>query len=140
MTTKSDATRYLSKAVGTDYAYKISPMPIRIKRSFRGKARKSPELERGTRYADVAQWGKAIEVWRSGLDHARDKEAGYLAHNIAIGYEVLGDFDQALTWAETAYTRYGNEDSRTYVKQIKNRLSFEAQAQKQLGLTKSQDY
>jgi hypothetical protein len=36
LTSKGDATRYLSNAVGTDYAYKISPMPIRIKRAFRG--------------------------------------------------------------------------------------------------------
>ena len=139
LTSKGDATRYLSHAVGTDYAYKISPMPIRIKRAFRGKAKRSPELEQGTRYADVAQWEEAMDVWKSGLDKARTKESGYLAHNIAIAYEVLGDFDNALYWAETAYVRYGNKDSRTYVNQIKRRLSSEELAQRQLELGNERD-
>ncbi len=132
LTSKGDATRYLSNAAGRDYAYKIMPTPVKIRRSFRGKAKRSPELELGTRYADVGQWERALETWKSGLDRARNKEAGYLAHNIAIAYEVLGDFDQALHWAQTAYTRYGNEDSRTYVNQIKQRLSTEKLAQMQL--------
>jgi len=139
LTSKGDATRYLSQEVGTNYAYKISPMPIRIKRAFRGKAKKSPELEQGTRYADVAQWEQAMEMWKSGLDRARSKESGYLAHNIAIAYEVLGDFDNALYWAETAYVRYGNKDSRTYVNQIKRRLSSEELARRQLELGNERD-
>lgn len=134
ITTKGDATRFLSNEAGTSYAYKIAPMPIRIKRSFRGKAKKSPELELGSRYADVAQWNRALEVWKSGLDRARAKEAGYLAHNIAIAYEVLGDFDSALYWAERAYTQYGNEDARDYRKQIKRRLTSEELARNQLDL------
>jgi tetratricopeptide (TPR) repeat protein len=140
LTSKGDATRYLSNQAGADYAYKIAPMPVRIKRSFRGKSKKSPELELGTRYADVGQWERAMEAWKNGLDRAREKEAGYLAHNIAIAYEVLGDFDNALNWAETAYTQYGNEDSRSYVSKIKQRLASEELAKKQLGLTKSPDY
>lgn len=132
LTSKGDATRYLSNEAGADYAYKIAPMPIKIRRSFRGKAKRSPELELGTRYADVGQWDRALETWKSGLDRARKKEAGYLAHNIAIAYEVQGDFLNAIHWAELAYTRYGNEDSRQYVNQIKYRMSSEGLAQIQL--------
>ena len=134
LTKKGDAHKYLSRTVGNDYACKIAPMPVRVKRSFRGKSKKSPELEQGTRYADVAQWEKAMEIWKSGLSGARNKDAGYLAHNIAIAYEVLGDFDNALQWAETAYARYGNKDSRTYVNQIKRRLNAEELAQRQMGI------
>lgn len=134
LTSKRDATLYMGKAIGEDYAFKVAPMPIRISRSFRGKSKKSPELEQGTRYADVAQWGNAIDIWKSGLDRARNKEAGYLAYNIAIGYEVLGDFDSALNWAQTSYTRYGNKDARAYVNLIKNRLRAERKANQQLEL------
>jgi tetratricopeptide (TPR) repeat protein len=90
-----------------------------------------PELELGTRYADVGQWERALETWKSALDRAPEKEAGYLAHNIAIAYEVMGDFDSAIYWAKLAYTRYGNEESRSYVNQIKQRLSSEGLAQMQ---------
>ena len=132
LASKGDATRYLSNEAGADYAYKIAPMPVKIRRSFRGKAKRSPELELGTRYADVGQWERAMETWKSGLDRARRKEAGYLAHNIAIAYEVLGDFSNAIRWAETAYAQYGNDDSRVYVNQIKYRMSSEGLAQMQL--------
>jgi len=131
LTSKGDATRYLSNEAGREYTYKISPTPIQIRRSFRGKSKRSPELELGTRYADVGQWDRALETWKSGLDRARNKEAGYLAHNIAIAYEVQGDFISAIHWAELAYTRYGNEDSRQYVNQIKYRMSSEGLAQMQ---------
>ena len=136
LTSKGDATRYLSNAAGREYAYRIAPMPIRIKRSFRGKAKRAPEVEMGTRYADMGQWEKALETWKSGLGHARDKEAGYLAHNIALAYEVLGDFDNAFRWAQTAYARYGNEEARSYASQIRQRLDSEELARKQLGLRK----
>jgi tetratricopeptide (TPR) repeat protein len=132
LASKGDATRYLSNEAGSEYAYKIAPMPIQIRRSFRGKAKRSPELELGTRYADVGQWERAMETWKSGLDRARRKEAGYLAHNIAIAYEVLGEFNQAIQWAEQAYAQYGNDDSRSYVNQIKYRMSSEGLAQMQL--------
>lgn len=131
LTSKGEATKGLSQDVGKNYAYKISPMPITIRRSFRGKAKRVPELELGTRYADVGQWDRALETWKSALDRAPAKEAGYLAHNIAIAYEVLGDFDSAIHWAKLAYTRYGNEESRSYVDQIKRRLTSEGLAQMQ---------
>lgn len=114
-------------------------MPVRIVRQFRGKAKKSPELEQGTRYADVAKWSQAIDVWKSGIDRARNKEAGFLSHNIAIGYEVLGDFDQALDWAETSYVRYGNRDARDYANQVRRRLRAERFAREQLNLGYHED-
>ncbi len=134
LTSKSDATRYLSRSVGENYAYKVAPMPIRLSRSFRGKSKKSPQLEQGTRYADVAKWQEAIDVWKSGLSQARNKDAGYLAYNIAIGYEVLGDFDDALDWAETSYVRYGNKDAKDYANLIRRRIRVEQRAYDQLDL------
>ncbi len=135
LVSKGEATRFLSNAVGSDYAYKVAPMPVRIRRHFRGKSKRSPELEQGTRYADVAQWDEAIEVWKSGLDRVRrDKDAGFLAYNIAIGYEVLGDFDSALSWAETSYTRYGNKDARNYVNLMRRRIRAEELARQQMEL------
>lgn len=132
---RNDANRYLSRSVGSTYAYKIAPMPVRIARHFRGKAKKSPELEQGTRYADVAQWNEAIEVWKSGLNRVRrDKEAGYLSHNIAIGYEVLGDFEQSLEWAEKSYVQYGNKEAREYFNLVRGRMRAEQRAQDQLNL------
>ena len=129
---KSDATRYLSKRIGNDYAYKIAPMPITLNRSFRGKSKKCPALERGARLADVGNWEDALVEWKKGIRDAEDKEAGYLTYNMAVAYEVLGDFDSALSWAEKSYVKYGNKNARTYVNLIKKRLDEEEKARQQL--------
>jgi tetratricopeptide (TPR) repeat protein len=129
---KSNANKYLSAGVGEDYAYKISPMPVRISRAFYGKSKHAPELETGSRYADVNQWDEAIDEWKKGLASARKKEAGYLAYNIAIAYEVLGEYGTALTWAQDSYTKYGNKNGRNYVQSLRRRINEEAILKRQM--------
>lgn len=130
---KGDATRYLGRQAGIDYAYKIAPMPVRITRSFYGKSKKVPAMEQGSRYADVAEWDKAVDIWKDGIVTAEPKEAGKLAYNVAIAYEVLGEMDMAKEWAQTAYVKYGNKDGRTYLNTLTRRLAQEEQAKLQLN-------
>ncbi len=132
--TKADATRNLSAALGSNYAYRISPMSIRLTRSFRGKSKKSPALERGTRYADVGNWKQAAEIWRTGLISAREKDAGYFAYNIAVAHEMMGNMDEAIRWAQRSYTEYGNRDGRSYVNMLNRRIENEAIVQQQMNL------
>ena len=130
---KSDATRFLSQQVGGDYAYKVAPMPVTIRRTFYGKSRKAPALEQGARYADVGEWKSAISVWKQGIKRSPPtKQCGYLSHNIAIAYEVLGDLKTAKNWAQKSYTRYGNKDAKNYVSLIQQRLQDEQLAERQM--------
>ena len=122
---KSNANKHLARIVGGDYAYKISPMPFTISRPFYAKSKHIPEVEEGARYADVNKWEEAIDSWKRGLAKAEGKEAGRLAYNVAIGYEVLGEYGTALSWAQDAYTRYGNKDGRTYSRQLQDRIRDE---------------
>jgi tetratricopeptide (TPR) repeat protein len=130
---KGDATRILTGRICEDYTYKIAPVPIRITRRFYKKTRKAPALERGTRFADVNKWNEAVDTWRKGLEGAAEKEAGFLAYNIAIGYEVLGDYDQAIKWAQDAYTEYGNDLARSYVRVLRSRKQAEQRVDEQMG-------
>ena len=130
---KSNANKYLANNVGEDYAYKISPMPYSISRPFYGKSKRIPEVATGSRYADVNQWNEAIDEWKNGLRKARKKEAGYLAYNIAIAYEVLGEYGTALTWAQDSYTKYGNKSGRDYVWELRRRMNEEIALNKQMN-------
>ena len=132
LVSKTNASRRLSEKVGRNYAYRVSPMPIKLTRHFRGKAKKSPELEQGSRYADVAKWKEAIDVWKSGLARAPTKECGYLSHNIAIAYEVLNDMKNAKEWAQTSYVRYGNKDAKKYYDLLSRRIRNEERVKNQL--------
>ena len=129
---KSEANRFLARLIGDDYAYKVAPLPITIDRDFYGRSKHCPAVATGTRYADVNQWAKAIDEWKAGLNTAETKDAGKLAYNIAIGYEVLGEYGTALTWARDAYTKYGNKPSREYSSMLEARIRDEKLLKQQM--------
>ncbi|UII31171.1 DUF6340 family protein [Fulvivirga ulvae] len=129
---KSEATRYVSEMAGSDYAYKIAPMPIRISREFYSKSKKIPEIAAGSRMADVNDWQGAAKKWESGLSRAATKEAGYLCYNIAISHEVLGDLNTAKSWADRAYVDYGNKKAREYSTTLSRRMYQEKRVQEQM--------
>lgn len=123
---KSAANKYLAKQIGDDYAYKISPMPVQIKRSFYGKCKNVEELNTGSRLADVGKWTEAIDEWKTGLSKSyKEKYKGRLAYNIAIGYEVLGQYGTAVNWAQDSYTKYDNKEGREYVRYLQQRIDEE---------------
>jgi tetratricopeptide (TPR) repeat protein len=129
---KADATRYLGREVGVDYACKISPMPTRVSRTFYGKSKHVPEMEVGGRHADIADWEGAIELWKQGLTRAPAKEAGQLCFNIAVAYEVLSDWENARVWAEKSYVVYGNDQAHAYLGELRYRVRQESIASQQL--------
>lgn len=130
---RSEANRSLATAVGRNYAYKISPMPVTISRSFYKKSKHAAGVEVGSRFADVNKWENAIDVWKGAVPNAPVKDAGRLSYNIAVGYEVLGEYGTALTWAQDAYTRYGNNLARQYVQELEARIREERLLNKQLS-------
>jgi hypothetical protein len=130
---KADASRALASRLCRKYTYRIAPQPIRITRSFYKKYGKCPSIEKGTRYADVNNWDRAIEIWEEGIGTAPRKQAGFLAYNIAVGYEVLGDYETALKWAQDAYTEYGNNKAQSYVSTLRHRINSEMRVDEQMG-------
>lgn len=129
---KSEAAKAVSQAAANSYAHKIAPMPIRISREFYTKARKSPGMKVATRMADVNDWSSAIDQWKEIVMIAPPKSAGKAAYNIAIGYEVLGDFDQAKSWAQKAYVEYGNKKAMAYTATLNRRLADEERVRQQM--------
>ena len=79
-----------------------------LTRSFVYESDDTPELALGARYAEVGNWIEAADVWESGISKAPTEDAGYLTYNIAVAHEVMGDFENALIWAERSYVEYQN--------------------------------
>lgn len=122
---KSEATARLCEAIADDYVHRIAPMPIRISRMFYRKHKKAPAIEIGTRYADVNQWKEARQTWEDAINSADMKRAGFLCYNTAIAYEVFGDLETAIKFAQDAYTIYGNKEARNYVAVLRSRQNDE---------------
>ena len=131
---KAEANRQLARMIAADYAYKISPMPVWVNRSMYGKSRHCPEIESGRRFADVGKWKEAGEIWKNAVPAAPDpKTAGMLAYNTAVAFEVLGDLNLALQWAQDSYTRYGNPQGRNYAQVIQQRMREEEILKQQMN-------
>lgn len=131
---REEATLNLCRVIGGNYAAKIAPMPVRLKRVFYTKAKESNALEEGGRLAEVGAWDEAIGVWEKGLDQAQEeKDRERIAYNIAVAYEVMGDLDQALAWAQKAYASYGSKQARTYAQQIQARMNDEQRVNDQMN-------
>jgi len=87
---------------GQDYIHRFLPTYYTVRRNMYKKT-KGPgkrEFEAGFRRSEVANWTEAIEIWKKLAENGKRKTAGRACLNIAVGYEVLGDTDQALEWAQ----------------------------------------
>lgn len=104
-------------AAGIEYTTRFLPSYYKVRRDMykKGKGRDKDHFSAGWRSAEVAKWHDAIAIWKDILEN-RGSSAGMAALNIAVAYEVLGDTDLALQYAQLAYKDYGDKLSRDYAK------------------------
>lgn len=122
---KSEAVKNVSYDAGVKYGIRIAPRPITITREFYKKPKRNESMARGRRQADARLWKDAAETWQNGISSARRKAAGRLAYNTAVAYEVLGEFDLALEWAQKSYVDYGNKKAKEYSDMLHYRMRQE---------------
>ncbi len=128
------ATQYVGRMAGASYAHRIAPMHVSINRTMFEKPKSNPSLAMGSRFAQVGQWEEALDSWHRGLDQINDrKTGGRLCYNIALGYEVMNDLENARTWAGKAFTDFGYKKGRTYAQEISMRIMQEEIVREQLA-------
>ncbi len=131
---KTDAINQVSYVAGQIYGERICPSYYRVTRYFYDKPKRNKKLREGVRKSEVADWNGAIESWKEALQVAKKrKHKGRLCLNIAVGYEVLGDMDQALDWASKSYTDYREKLADDYVRALRQRINEENVARSQLS-------
>lgn len=129
---KTQATQEVGRMAGSDYAYKIAPMPIRISRQYYSKGKKSEQVAAGARRAEVNDWQGALTTWQNAMNGASGKDAARLSYNIAVANEVLGNTEEAKKWASRSYVDYGNKEAKSYLYMIENRLRDEELSDRQM--------
>jgi hypothetical protein len=128
-----NAIQEVSFAIGNFYGRRISPSWIRVSREFYRKPKSNTYLAQGGRRADVGDWKGALESWLIASESHNRKVAGRAAVNVALGYEVLGQLEEAREWAMRSYTDFGNKTGRTYANILRNRIRDEQRLDMQLG-------
>ncbi len=134
LTGKSEAQKRVSYDAGLSYGARITPTPITITRPFYDRPKNNVAITKGTRQADSNQWYEALDTWKNGAENAtKSKIASRLAYNTAIAFEVIGDFESAIFWANKSYVDYGNKKGMEYSRALRRRVNQQARLNEQLG-------
>lgn len=112
---------------GLQYIQRYLPSFYVVRREMykKGKGRNKREFKTGWRKAEVANWESAIETWKPIVENGNRRSAGRAALNIAVAYEVLGDTQEALKWAQRSYEEFGDKLGRSYAKILVRRRNLE---------------
>jgi hypothetical protein len=121
---KNAAIRQVSYDAGVIYGRRISPSWIRVSRTYYRKSKGDDNLAEGARMMEVNDWDAAESALLKAVETGKKRKTrGRAAHNLAVVYEIQGDLDEAKAWAQTAWGRYKNKDSRDYLYEINRRIS-----------------
>jgi hypothetical protein len=118
---KRAATDRVSYLIGEQYASRITPIWIRLHRTYYNKGGR-PEMKQAYRMAYVNDWEGAAQIWEMIVNTSTGKTAGRAAYNRAIAAEVMGRLEEAKFWASKAYTIYGDKLARDYNQILDRRI------------------
>lgn len=123
----AEALSQTAYEAGRAYTNRFLPSYYTVRRELysRGKGSDKHKFRSGYRRAEVANWEGAVEIWSDMVGYAKRKTAGRACLNIAVAYEVLGNTDLALEWAQRAYEDYNNKLGRDYAKILLRRRRLE---------------
>lgn len=80
------------------------------------------ELKQGNQAAAAGDWQKAVSFWKEAAVQSRSNAAKSKAMlNTALGYEILGDIEQAIDWALESYETMYRPLTYEYLETLKRR-------------------
>ncbi len=133
ITEKNKAIRQVSYDAGHIYGQRIAPSWYTIVRLYYKKGKRDQNLKAGARMMEVNDWEAAIELLNETVESGKRKAKGRAAHNLAVIYEIKQDLPEAKKWAQAAWGKYNNKDSRNYAYILGERISEQEVLKGQTG-------
>ena len=128
---RQEALLYLARELGNRLGSSFAPSWQTTRRYIY----ELPELQAGLDAFRLQRWNSAINQWLIIIDSKDKKAAACAAANIAIAYEMLGDYASACDYAQrasrlfgawkTAYGRQQQVNIRYYLAQLQARQARE---------------
>ncbi len=84
--------------VGNNSVKRFIPQWEKADRYFFSSSNKS--MKQGYDSLVYKNWESAISIWDEALPQSKIRTKALLAHNIAVVYEILGDIDSAISYAQ----------------------------------------
>ncbi len=120
---KDRAVRDASYQAGVAYAQRLVPVWFPLVRKYYKRSGGDLNLKIGARMMEVNNWDEAVKSLTQAVDSKKRKTCGRAAHNLAVVYEILGDLETAKLWAQDAWGKYKNKDSKNYSYILNERMS-----------------
>ena len=128
---RQEALLYLARELGNGVGSSFAPSWQTTRRYIYDM----PTLQGGLDAFRLQRWNSAIQLWMPLVDSKDKKAAACAAANIAIAYEMLGDYASACDYAQrasrlfgawkTAYGRQQQVNIRYYLAQLQARQARE---------------
>jgi len=119
MINRKDAVKEVSKKAGHVYAIRLIPYRLRVTRDYFVKG--TDNFKVAKRRAQLGKWDEAAELWQKETENPKMKIAGRAHYNMAIISEINGNLDDAVAWAQKAYSDFRNKEGLRYVRILENR-------------------
>ena len=127
---KRSAIKESGLFAGQQYGFRISPVWIKVGRSYFIAGDKQLKLAKS--HVRNGDWDAAINIWKDLVNNLDKKIAGRSAYNMALASEVKGGIDTALEWANRA-KKIGEKKADKYINVLHIRKLNEEKLKKQLN-------
>ncbi|MCL2072902.1 MAG: tetratricopeptide repeat protein [Marinilabiliaceae bacterium] len=98
---QTSAVEILAEYFGETYISRISPFWDIASRKYFSKGHHY--FERANSLHKIGNWDEAAKVWYYVYESGNPPQKAKAAFNIALSYEVRGNFDEAVAWSEISY-------------------------------------
>ena len=79
-------------------------------------------FKKANRLAEQGNWLDAVQIWEEVAENTSSKTMlSKVQLNIALGYEILGDIDNAIGWALKSYETMFRQMTYEYLETLKKR-------------------
>jgi len=130
---KTAAIKEASYEAGIEYGRRLSPTWYRISREYYRKSKGDDVFAEGARMMEVNDWDAAKEALFQAVENGHRKTKGKAAHNMAVIFEIEGNLEDAKGWAQEAWGKYKNKDSRDYLYDLNIRIKENARVNEQMN-------
>jgi len=80
------------------------------------------EFDKANQLVNAGEWNSAMQVWKTVAENSNSKSLRSKAeYNIAIAYEMIGDLNQAVSWAVKSYKTMYRTQTYDYLERLRER-------------------
>ena len=109
-------------AIALDFSEKIGTNWRQENRKY--FTNRNSRFSQANQIAESGDWETAITIWKDLADQSGSKSIKSKAqYNVAVGYEMLGDINQAVSWALKSYETMYRPVTYDYLEILKKRVN-----------------